>query len=181
MKGIIINITENFITDNYGEEIFDQIMSSCNLKTEDPFVSPGTYPDSDLFEIVVNASKKLEITIEVFLKKLGHFAFAKLAERHPSFLEGYDHPKIFLQTVDSVIHMEVRKLYQDSQLPVFQYSDPSKDELIITYFSKRKLYPFLEGMINGVSDFFKVGIIQTHKIYEKDGVELCDYYLKFDR
>ena len=77
--------------------------------------------------------------------------------------------------------MEVRKLYQDSQLPVFQYSDPSKDELIITYFSKRKLYPFLEGMINGVSDFFKVGIIQTHKIYEKDGVELCDYYLKFDR
>ena len=69
MKGIIINITENFITDNYGEEIFDQIMSSCNLKTEDPFVSPGTYPDSDLFEIVVNASKKLEITIEVGVYK----------------------------------------------------------------------------------------------------------------
>mgnify|MGYP000853733051 CR=1 FL=1 len=36
-------------------------------------------------------------------------------------------------------------------------------------------------MIHGVSDFFKVGITQTHKIYEKDGVELCDYYLKFDR
>ena len=181
MKGIVINITEDFIIDNFGEEIFDQTISNCNLKTEDPFVSPGTYPDSDLFEIVVNASQILEITIEEFLKKLGHYAFAKLAERHPSFLEGYNHPKSFLQTVDGVIHMEVRKLYQDSQLPVFQYSDPSKDELIITYYSKRKLYPFLEGMINGVSDYFGVGISQTHKIYEKDGVELCDYYLTFDQ
>ena len=78
-----------------------------------------------------------------------------------------------------MIHLEVRKLYQDSKLPVFQYSDPSKDELIITYYSERKLYPFLEGMINGVSDHFGVAISQTNKVYQKDGVELCDFYLKF--
>jgi hypothetical protein len=179
MKGIIINITERFIIDNYGEDIFNEIIASCNLETKEPFVAPGTYPDSDLFEIVVKGCKKLDLTVEEFLKKLGHYSFAQLAERHPSFLESYTHPKAFLQTVDGVIHLEVRKLYQDSKLPVFQYSDPSKDELIITYYSERKLYPFLEGMINGVSDHFGVAISQTNKVYQKDGVELCDFYLKF--
>ncbi len=179
MKGVIFNIAENFITDNFGEDILDEIIASCNLITKEPFVGPGTYPDEDLIEIVTKSSEKLHIPVPELLKKFGEYSFSKLAGRHPNFLIGFTHPKAFLKTVDGIIHVEVRKLYQGVQLPVFQYEDPSENELIITYFSERKLYSFMEGLINGVGTYFKYTITQTNRIYQKDGNEFCDFHLQF--
>ena len=179
MKGIIFNIAEGFIIDKYGENIFEEIIANCKLQTTEPFVAPGTYPDSDLMEIVVKSADKLDLTVDEFLKKLGNYTFAKLAERYPNFVKQYNHPKDFLKTVETVIHVEVRKLYKDTQLPSFQYAEPSEKELIITYFSERKLYALMEGLIDGVADYFGVPIDQTHHIYKKDGTEYCDFHLKF--
>ncbi len=180
MKGIIFNIAESYLIETYGEEMFDEIIDECNLETIDPFVAPGTYPDSDLLEILVQTTKKVNITIDNLLKDLGRYAFFKLADRYPYFLEPYSSPKDFLLTVDDVIHVEVKKLYANSYLPTFQYQEPSENELIITYFSKRKLYPLMEGLINGVSDYFNKPIHQTHKIYQKNGNEFCDFHLNFE-
>lgn len=179
MKGIIFNIVESFVTENYGEEVYEDIVAGCELITKEPFVGPGTYPDEDLIAILVEASKQLNVPIPDILKSLGRYAFAKLAGRHPNFLEGYTHPKPFLMTVDGIIHVEVKKLYQGVYLPTFQYQEPAEDQLIITYFSERKLYPFMEGLIDGVGDYFNKPITQSHRIYEKDGNEYCDFHLQF--
>ena len=180
MKGIIFNIAESFLIDTFGEKTMNEIIDNCNLITKDPFVAPGTYPDNDLVEILVQTTKKVDITMDNLLKDLGRYSFFKLAERHPGFLEPYSSPKAFLLTVEDVIHVEVKKLYSNSHLPTFQYDEPSDNELIITYFSKRKLYSFMEGLIDGVSAYFNNPIHQTHKIYQKNGDEFCDFYLKFE-
>jgi hypothetical protein len=52
MKGIIFNILEDFTNEKFGEDEFDFIVEKSILETTDPFVGPGTYPDSDLFKIV---------------------------------------------------------------------------------------------------------------------------------
>jgi hypothetical protein len=114
-----------------------------------------------------------------FLKDLGFYSFFKLNEHYPRFATSFTHPKDFLMSVESIIHVEVRKLYKDSYLPTFIYKDPAPDKLIITYFSKRKLYSLMEGLINGVGAYFKTPIEQTHKIYTKDGKEYCDFELTF--
>lgn len=179
MKGIIFNITENFIMEHYGEDTFDEIIEKCELETKEPFVGPGTYPSSDLVEIVAKSSEILTIDQAEFLKKLGVFAFASLAGRYPNFVTPYKHPKAFLKTIDGIIHVEVKKLYQDAKPPTFQYSEPNEDELIITYYSKRKLYSLMEGLIIGVADHFKSPIDQTHNVYSNNGAEYCDFHLKF--
>ena len=179
MKGIIFNITERFIISNHGEEVYEDIISSCKLETKEPFVGPGTYSDNDMLEILKVATQKLNVKIDYLLKELGKYAFGQLAKRYPNFVSPYDDAKTFLLTVDGIIHVEVRKLYQETQLPVFQYSEPSENELIITYYSKRKLYSFMEGLINGVAKYFNVNIIQDNNIYVKNGSEFCDYHLKF--
>ena len=179
MKGIIFNITENYITENYGEDKLDEIIADCSLITKEPFVGPGTYPDDDLIEIITKASLKLEMTNAQFLKKLGHYTFPILASRFPNFVTPYNHPKEFLKTVESIIHVEVRKLYQGTRLPTFQYAEPANNELVITYHSKRKLYSFMEGLIDGVADHFNTPIEQSHKIYGKDGSEYCDFHIIF--
>ncbi len=179
MKGIIFNLLEDFITENFGEEKYEQIIAKCNLTTTEPHVGPGTYEDKDLMEIVARATEELKISIPDALKAFGKFAFSKLAEKHPNFVKPYQHPKPFLMTVESVIHIEVKKLYEHAYTPTFIYTDTSPDTLTITYSSKRKLYDLMEGLIDGVGEFFKSPIQQTHKIYQKNGAELCDFELTF--
>ncbi len=179
MKGIIFNIAEQFIIETYGEDALDEIMASCNLITKEPFVGPGTYPDEDMVEMVTKGAAKAGITPAELLSKLGRYSFGKLAERHPVFLEHHKDAKTFLKTVDQVIHMEVRKLYNGTALPSFTYEDPSENELIIVYFSERKLYAFMEGLIEGVAAHFKQAITQKHKTMEQNGREVCEFHLHF--
>ena len=179
MKGIIFNITENFITENYGEDTYEEIIEICKMTTTDPFVGPGTYPDSDFNELVSKSTFKLNMSTHEFLKKLGHFAFYGLANRYPNFVDQHIHPKEFLKTVDGVIHVEVRKLYKGTQLPTFQYAEPSENELIITYYSERRLYSLMEGLISGVAEYFKTTIEQKQRIFSKEDKEFCDFHLIF--
>ena len=55
MKGIIFNLLEGFLTERLGEEKSDELIESCSLKTREPFVGPGSYPDEDLLAIVDRA------------------------------------------------------------------------------------------------------------------------------
>ena len=181
MKGIILNIAEKFITVNYGEETFEEIIETCELETKDPFVGPGTYPDSDLIVIITKSCVKLSISVEEFLIRLGTFAFPYLAKKMPHFVEKYDHPKDFLKTIEATVHVEVKKIIKDSKPPSFQYFEPNKNELIITYYSERKLYPFMEGLIIGVAKYFNSPIQQSHKIYIENKLEYADFHLKFDK
>lgn len=180
MKGVLFNISEEFIVENYGDQTLDEILDHCNLSTKDPFVSPGNYPFSDLVEIISVTSSKVNLSMDKVLISLGRFAFGKLAKRHPEFVELHTHPKPFLKTVEDVIHVEVHKLYSDSQLPTFQYEDLNDKELIITYYSKKKLYPLMQGLIEGVGDHFNTRINQTKRIYIDNDVEYCDFHLKFE-
>ena len=181
MKGIIFNIAEDFIVLNHGEDVFEDIILNCNLKTTEPFVGPGTYSDDDMLEIIRVATEKLNVSADALLKELGRFSFSQLFKRYPNFVTPHDDAKTFLMTVDGIIHVEVRKLYQDTQLPVFQYKDISENELVILYFSKRKLYSFMSGLINGVADHFNIKITQENNIYTEDGNEFCKYHLKFHK
>ncbi len=180
MKGIIFNILEDFVTENYNLETYEKLISQCQLKTKAAtFVGPGTYPDEDLLEIVSRASGMTQIPVPELVRAFGKFCFPKLAKRYPIFVKPHSDPKSFLKTVDSVIHVEVRKLYKDTELPDFKYSEPSPNELIMSYRSKRKLCPLIEGLIAGVGEYFNspINLRQTQCLL--NGAPSCDFHLSF--
>jgi len=179
MKGIIFNLLEEFITENWGEEKYEEILKGCPIKTKEPFVGPGTYPDADLIAIVTKTVEKLGVPLPEALRTFGRFCFPKLSERHPQFVKPYRHPKAFLKTVENIIHVEVRKLYKDAETPHFSYKDPASNRLIIEYESKRKLCHFMEGLIEGVAVYFQSPIqYQQTRCALKEG-KVCEFDLVF--
>lgn len=154
-------------------------MENTELETKEPFISAGTYPDSDFYKLVGTACKMLNITGDEAQRIFGRFSFHQLAEAHPEFVVSYNDAKSFLLTVDSVIHKEIKKLHPEAYLPKFHYNDPQPDELEITYVSKRKLYGFMSGLIDGVAQHFKQEIAQCHKEIMHEDTEACVFYLKF--
>jgi hypothetical protein len=182
MKGEIFNILEDFIVDNWGRDVFEDIFEQVHDKliTKVPFVGPGTYPDDDFMAIVIQAVAKLGVTLEQAVHAFGVYAFPKLAEKMPAYVDGHKHPKDFLLSLHDIIHVEVKKLYPDAETPEFQYIDQEKDKLIMIYKSKRKLYNFVEGMFESVGTYFKVPINYKREIVSENCEnEHCIFHLSF--
>ena len=41
MKGVIFNLFEEFVCESFGDEVWEEILDSAELKTQEPFVGPG--------------------------------------------------------------------------------------------------------------------------------------------
>ncbi len=179
MKGVIFNLLEDFIVEGWGVEKFEQILGKCPVHTQIPYVGPGTYPDANLLAIVDQTTAELGIGTAEALRSFGRFAFPRLAAKFSVFVREYDHPKPFLKTLDSIIHVEVRKLFADSNPPRISYVDPAPDRLLLRYSSKRNLCPLFSGLVQGTGDYFKVKIDQEQTECALQGAPSCEFSLHF--
>lgn len=179
MKGVVFNYLEEFVVENYGLEPWEKLLAKCPLKSGGVFVGPSTYPDVDFLAIVSAALKEFEMSQELLLEKFGKALFVKLARDFPVFLEGHVHPKSFLLSVESVIHVEVKKLMTESSLPEFIYFDTQEDQLGIEYRSKRRLCPLMKGILMGVAEHFKTDMNIEHPECLHSAGSRCLFSIEF--
>lgn len=179
MKGMIFNLLENFIIDNFGDDVFEDILDASTLITQEPFVNAGLYPDQDFLELVSQACSKLNISPEIASRKFGEYCFPRLAKMHANFIDKASSAREFIESVDGVVHVEVLKLYPGVDLPKFDYDDNNDNTLNIKYISKRKLCFFMEGLLIGCATYFGEKIeYKQLKCYHK-GDDHCLFNLKF--
>lgn len=179
MKGIIFNLLEQFVSENWGDKVYEEILNECSLETKGPFVGPGSYPDSDLMAIVSKGVEKSGIALPELLRKFGRFCIPILAEKFPDFVTPYKHPRDFLKTVDNIIHLEVKKLWEDAKPPGFVLREPDSGRLIMEYRSERKLCKFMEGLIEGVGDYYNTLIQYRQTRCMLNGEDVCEFDLTF--
>ncbi len=179
MKGVVFNLLEAFVVENWGEQTWEDLLDLCPLRTKEPFVGPGTYPDEDLVALAVKASEILGVPLPDALRAFGRFAFPKLGAAFPTFLEPYDNAATFLRSVESVIHVEVRKLMPEAVTPRFEYAEVGPDQLRITYRSRRQLCFFMEGLLQGVADHFGTTIAFSQSRCMHAGADACDFDIRF--
>lgn len=129
--------------------------------------------------VVTKTTEKLGITLTEALHSFGRFCFPKFAKKYPNLVTPYKNPKEFLKSVHSMVHIEVKKLYRDAEPPDFFYKEPADNRLIIEYSSKRKLCHFMEGLIDGVADYFKSPIKYKQTSCTLNGNKTCEFDLTF--
>ena len=181
MKGIIFNLLEDYIVSRYGEKKYEEIITSCDTGTLDPFeiVSPGSYPDEAFQAIMKSASEKIDTNLPEMLKDIGQHSLAKLAERYPHFFEPYNHPRDILKTASMIHHVEVKKLYQGAEVPNFYVDDHGQDGLTLIYKSKRRLCYLAEGLIAGLGDHYKIPVSVKQSECIQSGGSVCKFIVQF--
>ncbi len=75
----------------------------------------------------------------------------------------------FLSRVDDVIHVEVRKLYPDAELPSLPCERPAPNRLLMHYSSPRGFGDLAEGLIAGCIKHFGENITVTRTNLPKEG------------
>ena len=174
MKGMIFNLLEDLIDEKFGEEIMEEIYAQAKLSDgAPPFVGPETYPDSDLFAIVTLLSEKTDLPIETLVYEFGKYLFPILANKYPVFLENMNSPIEFLKTVNDVIHLEVKKLFEAANPPKIIIEQIDSNRAVLHYSSERKLCKLVEGLLDGVGDYFGQKISYSHQQCMQDSTHEC--------
>lgn len=179
MKGMIFNLFEKFVSENFGQEAYEDIQKNAKLITKEPFVGPGKYPDEDFMELVRVACEKFKINPFDAQKTLGEYCFPELVKLTPHLAGQYKNTRDFLIAVDRIIHVEVKKLYPDSELPEFDYENSQKDTLLIKYTSKKKLCFFMEGLIHGCAKYFSETVKTKQTACYHNGNDHCLMHVVF--
>jgi Haem-NO-binding len=180
MKGVVFNLLESFVCENWGPEAYDTVLSRCQLSTQEPFVGPGTYPDSDLYAVAGAVAQLAGLSLPDALRAFGRYCFPHLAAVVPKLATGHADAASFLKSVDKVIHMEVRKLYPRARTPSFTCVDERPDRFIVRYRSERKLCAFMEGLLEGTGVYFQTRIQVEHVRCMHQGHEYCELDLRFE-
>lgn len=178
MKGVVFNILEEMVLEQAGMEAWNNILAEASGE-DGIYTAADSYPDTELFGLVEAVCKAINQPAEVVVGAFGEFMFGKLAERYPVFCEQAPDLKTFLKSVDSVIHVEVAKLYNETNLPKFKYAEPKENILVMRYHSERKLCILAEGLIRGAATHYNQKITIEHPVCMHKGADHCDLLVRF--
>jgi hypothetical protein len=171
MKGIVFNLLEEAVSRTYGENTWDDLLEAAGL--EGAYTSLGNYPDQQLTDLVEAASAATGTDAQSIIRWFGRESMPALAAGYPGFFVPHSDLGSFLNTLNDIIHPEVRKLYPGADVPTFGFSTAADGTITMRYGSPRRLCAFAEGLIEGAATQFgqTVAIEQPRCMLRGD--ELC--------
>lgn len=179
MKGVVFNLLEKFVCEYWGEDSYEELLKQCPLTTKDPFIGPGTYPDSDLIAIAQAAADMLQVPLDDALRDFGRFCFPHLLAKLPSLEDYQGNAKQFLTDANTIVHKEVKKLYPRAETPQFIPRDTGENSLQIEYHSSRRLCAFMEGLLYGVAEHFNTPMRFEQRQCMHHGHSHCSFDITF--
>ena len=154
MKGIIFSEFIEMVEDFFPPEIADQIIEQSNLRSEGAYTAVGTYDHQEILTLVGNLSAVTSIPVETLVSTFGKHMFGRFHELYPHVFEGIDDAFDFLSQIEDHVHGEVRKLYNDTELPTFAIERPDDNTLNMIYQSQRPFGLLALGLIQGCIEYF---------------------------
>ena len=170
MKGFIFTNFLDFVEKSNGLDMVDEMLSECDLASEGVYSAFNSYEFDELVSLLTFVSKKTGIEPQVLLEAFDRFVFPYLIGKHSYIVEKYSNALDLIAGIESHIHTEVKKLYEDAELPAFSVVEKTQNSLTLIYTSSRGLTYFAIGLMRETLDFFKVkGKVSMEENYNNDG------------
>jgi hypothetical protein len=158
MKGVVFTEFLDHAEARFGALVVERAIEAAELPSGGAYTAVGTYPTDELLALVRELSRETGVEAAVLVREFGERLFDRLAAMFPQFLTGVASAFDFLERVDGVVHVEVRKLYPDADLPSFRTERTADDGLRLEYRSERPLADLAEGLILGCARHFGTAI-----------------------
>ena len=147
MKGMIFTEFLEMAESRHSAEYVDAVIQEAAVPNDGAYTAVGTYPAAEMGCLLTAYSRRSGLAPSAILKSFGEHLYGRFREQYPAFFSAAPEPLAFLESVDGYIHVEVRKLYPDAELPTFQCHRPTPDSLVMLYQSSRGLADLAEGLI----------------------------------
>lgn len=173
MKGIVFIILNEMVENAHGIEAWESILNEVSPASEGIYIATQDYPDEEMVKFVQVISKQLNLPSPDVTRVFGRYLFDELNTRYSIFTANCDDYFAFLDSIENVIHKEVRKLYQQACLPQLDCKEITSKEMIMEYRSPRRLCYLSEGLIQGAAEYYNETITLAHEQCMHDGFDHC--------
>ena len=156
MKGIVFTEFMEMVEKEFGLEMVDQLVNACPLHSKGIYTKVGTYDHQEMISLVGELSDTKKLPASSLINVFGRHLFASFVKSYPGFFKDQD-TFSFLKSLDGYIHVEVKKLYSDAELPRFMCTEKD-NTLTMHYQSSRPFADLAEGLIQETIQHFKEDI-----------------------
>lgn len=154
MKGVVFTELLELVEQQFSIAVVDEIIQRADLPSGGAYTAVGTYPVAEIRKLVDALSQVTGVPVGELVRTLGRHLFGRFAAGHPRFVAEAKSTFALLTSVEGHIHVEVKKLYPDAELPTFICEQPSDDRLVMTYRSERGLADLAHGLMLGCADHY---------------------------
>ena len=155
MKGVVFTEFLELVEEKFGLEMVDDIITSSDLDSGGAYTAVGTYKFSEMVQLLTHLSERTRLSVDELLYTYALHFFKVIQRSYPGLLNTYSDPIELIESIENHIHVEVRKIYPDAQLPVFKIVERSENTLILDYLSSRAMYSFGLGLMHESFKYFK--------------------------
>lgn len=172
MKGVIFTEFLELVEEKFGIKMVDEIIEMSNLESEGIYTSVGTYPSSEMFKLIGALSEKTKISKNDLLQTYAEYFFNHIEKNYSPFLKSYSNPIDLLASIENHIHVEVRKIYPEAELPVFEVIEKTEDDIVLLYKSGRAMHYFAIGLMKRTFQHFNLSANILYDKIKEDGTEV---------
>lgn len=172
MKGIVFTEFLEMVEEVHGYEMVDQLLTENELPSGGVYTSIGTYKHQEMVTLVVDLSGRTKTPVPDLLNAFGQYIFGTFEKGYPAFFETVPDAFAFLESIENHIHVEVKKLYPDAQLPRFKTNRLSKHQLEMVYYSDRSMADFALGLIEKTFEHYQEAVVITKEDLTENGSEV---------
>jgi len=149
MKGIVFTEFLEMVEGKFSPELADRIIEGAELSSGGVYTTLGTYDHVEMVKLVSCLSKETGIDTAELMRSFGAYMFERFYVLFPEYFNGVESSFSFLEKIEDYIHVEVRKLYPEAELPSFRCDTSQPGCLRLTYRSTRPFATLAEGLIRG--------------------------------
>lgn len=175
MKGIVFTEFLEMVESKFGLETTDNIIENSNLPSDGVYTSVGTYDFNEMVSLIMSLSDEVKISVDDLIYTFGLYLFTSLGKAHPEVIENYNSPIGLLYSIEDHIHVHVKKLYPEAELPTFKILEKTDTSISMIYASSRGLYRLAHGLMEKCFQHFNSSAEITYELLKEDGTEV-----KFD-
>lgn len=164
----------------FGYAMVDQLIESTDLESNGIYTNVGTYDYREMHKLVHSLHQKTEISIPELMQAFGRHMHKIFTSGYGLFYTSCRDAFEFLESIENHIHVEVRKLYPDAELPSFQTRRIDNHTLEMIYSSKRQMGEFAKGLIKNAIEYYDQDASIEQELIDPDG-SMVRFVIKMKR
>lgn len=162
MKGAVFLTLKAMIEETHDATAWAALVDKVAPECDGIYDANSNYPDADAVAYIGAVAELLNSSVSDATEIFGRYLFDALNGMSPQYAAASKTLFGFLQSIEPVIHREIRASSQTSSLPVIVVRKTDEQHLLMRYNSPRRLCFLAEGLIRGAAKHYGEEIVLTH-------------------
>ncbi|MER9951763.1 heme NO-binding domain-containing protein [Mesorhizobium sp. M0047] len=178
MKGMVFTELLGFVEQTYGADAVDDLIEASDLPSGGAYTAVGTYDHKEMQSLVTTLAAQSHTPPDELLGLFGQHLIGRFKASFPDFFKTAATLFDFLESIDRHIHVEVRKLYPDAELPEFRAERVGHGAMNLDYRSSRPFEALASGLILGAAQIYAETVRIERSSHENGGEKFVRFSIQ---